>query len=596
MGIVSGVAAAAFLVAIDLVDFFALETIVGYRPPHPPGEPQLGFLGATPTSPFRPWLLLVIPAAGALAGGILVAIFAPEAEGHGTNSVIKSFHREQGKVRPIVPVVKIVASALTIGSGGSGGREGPIAQIGAGFGSFLSDRLGLGPDERRLLLAAGMGAGISAIFRAPLAGAFFAAEVLYRAPEFEGSVLVPAGVASAVAYATFGAIFGFHPLFDVPDLKFNHALELVGYSILAVWLVVVAHAWTGLFLRSERAFRQAPLWRGIKPAVGGVLAGAVALAIWAAMEQDLRSLAVLGAGYGILVTTANDPMSVPAVLLLAIAAGKIATTSLSIGSGGSGGVFGPSVVIGGCAAATLGIGLQAIAAPIAPPPAACLIVGMAGFFAAAAKTPFSSLILVSEVTGDFQLFVPAMWVSLLAYRLSGAQSIYESQLETKPRSLARMESYRPASLVRRTVGDLLDHFAIATPEVSANDPLDVALAKLIDSPYTELPVRDDAGGFVGLVGIDDVYTATRSDLTAAPTLGAIVRPDVTPLHREDTLEDALARFVELDLLTLPVVASDNPRSLLGMIGRADVDRAYLKLIQSHRSSPRPGHGRRSETA
>ena len=172
--------------------------------------------------PLRLWLLLLVPTVGGLLSGILVFTLAPEAEGHGTDSVIAAYHYHQGQIRPRVPLVKIVASALTLGTGGSGGREGPIAQIGAGFGSVLGNLLRLRPAERRVLMAAGMGSGIGAIFRAPLAGTMFAAEVLYRSPEFEPEVIIPTGIASVISYCIFGVYSGWEPLFKIPDLKFTN--------------------------------------------------------------------------------------------------------------------------------------------------------------------------------------------------------------------------------------------------------------------------------------------------------------------------------------------------------------------------------------
>src|SRR5262249_24942114 len=157
-------------------------------------------------SPFNPWLLLLVPAIGGLLSGLLVYHFAPEAEGHGTDAAIAAYHEHDGFIRPRVPLIKLVASARTIGCGGSGGREGPIAQIGAGFGSLLGGLLGFRPVERRILHAAGMGAGVSAIFRAPLAGTLFAAEIMYCSPEFEPEVILPTGLASVVSYCTFGVL------------------------------------------------------------------------------------------------------------------------------------------------------------------------------------------------------------------------------------------------------------------------------------------------------------------------------------------------------------------------------------------------------
>ena len=207
--------------------------------------------------PFEPLLLMVVPVLGGLLSGWLVFTFAPEAEGHGTDSVIDAYHNRQGS-DPWAGAVdsKMLASALTIGTGGSGGREGPIAQIGAGFGSVLAGLLRMRPVDRRILLAAGMGAGIAAIFRAPLAGALFAAEVLYRSPEFEPEVIMPAALASVTAYSTFGIFFVWRPLFETPTLVFNDVRQLVPYTILALAMVVLALVYTRTFYGITHLFHR----------------------------------------------------------------------------------------------------------------------------------------------------------------------------------------------------------------------------------------------------------------------------------------------------------------------------------------------------
>ena len=205
VGIVAGLGGIVFSVAGQAVVQLALEGVAGYHAAGPDGEVKFPWIPSFHTS-FNPWLLLVVPTVGGLLSGLLVYRFAPEAEGHGTDAAIAAYHEHQGYIRPRVPIVKLIASALTIGSGGSGGREGPIAQIGAGFGSLLGGLLGFRPAERRVLLAAGMGAGIAAIFRAPLAGTLFAAEILYCSPEFEPEVILPTGLASVVSYCTFGVL------------------------------------------------------------------------------------------------------------------------------------------------------------------------------------------------------------------------------------------------------------------------------------------------------------------------------------------------------------------------------------------------------
>jgi CIC family chloride channel protein len=227
--------------------------------------------------PFHPWLLLLIPTLGGIVSGLLVFTIAPEAEGHGTDAVIAAYHYKQGQIRPRVPLVKIIASAVTLGTGGSGGREGPIAQIGAGFGSLLANLLRLRPVDRRVLMAAGMGAGIAAIFRAPLAGTVFAAEVLYSSPEFESEVIIPAGIASVVSYCIFSAYVGLGTLFSIPDMAFGGPLELGPYLLLALFMAML---YTRVFYGCKRLFDRLPIHRYFKPAIGAFLTGLVGFLLY----------------------------------------------------------------------------------------------------------------------------------------------------------------------------------------------------------------------------------------------------------------------------------------------------------------------------
>src|SRR6185437_9905499 len=307
VGVIAGVGAVVFFAACQIVSHFALDRVAGYRPHAPGGEPP--FFSET-TQPFNPWLLLIVPTCGGILSGLIVYSLAPEAEGHGTDAAIEAYHQRQGYIRARVPLVKIFASAITLGTGGSGGREGPIAQIGAGFGSWLGGLLHLRPAERRLLMAAGMGAGISAIFRAPLAGALFAAEVLYRSPDFESEVLIPAALACITAYCTFGLVFGpwagigWEPLFELsPELiralKFENPLHLLSYFLLVLFMAVLAMVYTRSFYGLTRVFHRVPIRPHFKPAIGAFLTAAVALVLYFAFG-DKRVLAVLSFGYGIL--------------------------------------------------------------------------------------------------------------------------------------------------------------------------------------------------------------------------------------------------------------------------------------------------------
>ena len=260
VGIVAGLGAIAFYIATRVAEHYALGMIAGYSPePRPGGEAAMPWL-PVPAHPLVPWLLLLIPTIGGLISGVIVFTFAPEAEGHGTDAVIAAYHHHQGQIRPRVPLVKIIASSITLGTGGSGGREGPIAQIGAGFGSLLGNLLHLRPAERRVLMAAGMGAGIGAIFRAPLAGTIFAAEVLYGSTEFEPEVIIPAGIATVISYSIYGMYSGWQPLFTMPpDLAFSNPLRLGPYLLLAVFMALLAAFYTRTFYGCKDWFDRMPV-------------------------------------------------------------------------------------------------------------------------------------------------------------------------------------------------------------------------------------------------------------------------------------------------------------------------------------------------
>jgi len=578
VGIVAGLGAILFYVATRSVEHYALGELAGYHPPvRPAGEVEAPGLVAW-DQPFRPWLLLVIPTIGGILSGWLVYTFAPEAEGHGTDAVIAAYHNRQGLIRPRVPLVKIVASALTIGSGGSGGREGPIAQIGAGFGSLLANLLRLGGKDRRILVAAGMGAGIAAIFRAPLAGALFAAEVLYCSPEFEPEVIMPAAIASVVSYCTFGLFGGWKPLFEIPDFSFSNPWELGPYFLLVLFMILLAKLYTRTFYGMTDLFRRLSLPRHFRPAIGAFLTGLVAFLLYYAFGRNQTVLAVLAFGYGSIQQAMNDGAAMSACVLLAVALGKILTTSLTIGSGGSGGVFGPSMVIGGCGGGALGITLHQLWPGLVPDPASFVIVGMAGFFAAAAKTPFSTLVIVSEMTGGYHLLLPALWVCVLAFLLADEKSIYSAQMQSRSRSPAHRGSF-----VRDVLGEVrVGQFFVSGQELVAlhpNDSLETILARLDDSPQPVLPVVDQRTRLLGVVTLEEVHLAAQA--THVQTLVVaedLMWSDVAPLTPEDRLDHAMELFIEHDLLSLPIVNDLRNRIVLGMIRRQEIGIAYVRHV------------------
>lgn len=565
VGVVSGLGAVAFYVLTQGGLHYLLDGLAGYRPEDPAGEPQLFSPTATP---FRRYLLILIPALGGLIAGWIVYTFAPEAEGHGTDAAIEAFHQKQGRIRGRVPIVKAIASTFTLGSGGSGGREGPIAQIGAGFGSFLADKLRLSSRERRVLLASGVGAGIGSIFRAPLAGALFAAEILYGEPEFETEVIIPATVTTIVAYSTFGLIIGFDPLFKQSPLFFKHPLELGPYTVLAVVVALASALYVKSFYGTKRFFHRLRIPNFVKPAIGGLLTGCIGFFL----------PEVLGFGYGVLQAALNGEVAIG--LLLLVAVGKILTTSLSIGSGGSGGVFGPSMVIGGALGGVVGKLFNQWAPAIVTQPAAFVIVGMAGFFAAASNAPISTIIMVSELTGNYQLLVPAMWVCAIAYIIGRHWSIFEHQVRSRADSPAHYGDFAKDLLEEIFVRDVLqphDDFLTVPEHLTLRQFLPIMTA----TEQHVFPVVNTDGELTGMVSITDVreilVDRELDDLLIMKEIAGDDLPVVTP---DEDLAAVLGRFIEYELDTLPVVDPENQRKILGMLRRNDVTRSYYEKLRS----------------
>ncbi|HLI27665.1 MAG TPA: chloride channel protein [Chloroflexota bacterium] len=361
IGVVAGLGAIAFYVAIERVTALCLGTMVGYGPPAPRGE---GVPALLPMQ--RPWLLPVVTTIGGLLAGLLVFTCAPEAEGHGTDAAIAAIHFNQGRIRARIPPIKLVASAITIGSGGSGGREGPAAQISAGFGALLGQWLQLTPQDRRIAVAAGMGAGIGAIFRAPLGGAVMAAEILYL-HDLEVEALIPALIAAITGYTVYGAFFGFTPIFGAqPDLALGAPIQLGYYALLGALAGLGGVLYARVFYGTTALFQRLPLPRVLKPALGGLLIGLLGLPL----------PAVLHMGYGwVQLAMADTLLTLPLWLVLLLPFGKLLATSLSIGSGGSGGIFGPGMVIGGMLGAALWRLAHGVLPQVPDSPAPFVIVG-----------------------------------------------------------------------------------------------------------------------------------------------------------------------------------------------------------------------------
>lgn len=414
LGVVGALSAQIFTYLLKSAQFLFLQAMAGYTQP---GLPEEGGVLIQVIGPHGLWLVPLATTMGGIISGLLVYTFAPEAEGHGTDTAVKAFHRTGGLIRRRVAPLKTLASAITIGSGGAAGREGPTALISAGVGSIYASLFKRSEEDRRLLVLIGMAAGLSAIFRSPIGTAIFAIEVLYSDMEFEASPLLYTMLASLVAYVVNGLFVGWQPLFQVPaGLNVPKFTDYAWYLVLGVGCGLAATLVPVVFYGMRDLFHFLPLAPQLKPAVGGLGLGLLAVAL----PQ------VLGGGYGWIQEAMDGRL--PLMIMLVLVLAKLLAFSLTVSSGGSGGVFAPTLFVGAMVGGVM-------AKLCGQPSAAMVVVGMAAVFGGAARVPIATLLMVTEMTGGYQLLVPAALAvslscliqNLLSSRIK-YKSLYEAQV------------------------------------------------------------------------------------------------------------------------------------------------------------------------
>ncbi len=370
------------------------------------------------------WVFLFLPALGALAGYLLIKRFDSLEHARGTDSAILAYHRRHGYVPPAVIPVKSTASVLTVASGGSAGYEGPVTLLGASCGSLVASWFGLSARARRILMTAGLSAGIAALFQAPLAGAIFGFEILYSSSDIEYEPILPCFIASSVSYTIYACFFGWEPLFSMPEaFRYDNALRLVPYFILAIAITYSARFYISFFRGTERRFAASKLPGAVKVVIGGLVTGVV----------GFFYPSILGTSYAVIEQSLSvEKITIGSMLLFFLL--KAITTSFTVGSGGSGGVFAPAIACGGAVGSAVGAAFQTLFPSMGIQPAAFALVGMAGFLASCNRIPIAAIVMVSEISGNHQLLLPAMWVCCISFWLNNDWSLYRSQVHNREAS------------------------------------------------------------------------------------------------------------------------------------------------------------------
>ena len=562
IGTISGLGAILFYEAIRFTSTILLGDVAGFFAPSPVGEG-----GTLALISSRLYLIPLVTTIGGLLSGIIVYGLAPEAEGHGTDAAIDAFHNKKGEIRSRIPLVKLVASAITIGSGGSAGREGPTAQIGAGFGSFLSRRLNLSLHDRRIAVAVGIGSGIGSIFKAPFGGAIMSAEILYIG-DFEVETLLPAFIASTVGYSIFASYAGWTPIFGYLNLSaFAAPLDLPFYAILGIACGLVGIVYVKGFYGMQASFQKLRIPRFLKPALGGLLVGIIGMFL----PQ------VLGMGYGWLqIAMTGNFVLLPIILIPIIIVAKIVATSLTVGSGGSGGVFAPSLVIGGLLGAALWILLDGLFPNFGIVIAAFIIVGMMAFFGGVGKVPIAVILMVSEMTGGFTLLVPSMIATTIAYVIAGKTTIYKSQVQSRAESPAHRSEYSIPLLQKLFVKDAMTKNVIITSPNALVSEIAEILSK---NGIKGIPVLHDNSRLVGMITLTDVLQV-HPDQRAATKVSSIMSKELVTTTPDESLYAAFDKMTGNQVGRLPVLEQEGNFKLIGIITREDIWRVYNVEIRS----------------
>jgi len=519
-------------------------------------------------------LVLILPALGGLLVGICSHFFGPEAAGTGIDRMLDSFHNKGGQVRRRTSFVKFLTSTLTLSTGGSAGKEGPMALIGAGIGSLYSRIIRMGPRARRTLLLAGSAGGLGAIFRTPLGGAITTVEVLYK-EDFETDALLPCIISSVTAYTIYCSALGFGHHLKFRGTIFSSPIELLFYIGLGLFCSLAGYFFIWVFRQSrEKFFLKIPINKILRPAIGGLFIGIIGLLMPKA----------IGEGHGVLqgVIDGNYPQYwlTAALFLLALALLKMLATSITIQSGGSGGVLIPTLFIGAMLGGFYGTLCHQFFPEIVPSVTPYIVVGMAAFFSSVTNASLGALVMVTEITGGYELLPPLMTVAAITLITTHRWSLYKNQVKNKFSSEAHLWDMNPRNLkhanIRLAFGDKFHTRAIIRNNLSLRE-----IEKFTqETQQSDLIVENDQGKLVGLFSLRDLYPEEEDLIHSKDILIAedlITRP-LYYVTLENSLYDAIKFLTDSDFDKVPVVRKkDKEPELLGYLRHQDILQYYYRM-------------------
>lgn len=510
--------------------------------------------------------LIIIPAIGGIIFGSIIIKFARDARGHGVSEVLEAVAVRGGRIPPKVGIVKSISSSFCIGTGGSVGLEGPIAQIGAAIGSSVGQFFHLTEERIRLFVACGAGAGIAATFHAPITGTIFAIEIIlgHLEASYFSAVVISAVIADTIAQ--------FHKtsVLTVPIYNLVSFWELFLYAILGVIIALGAMAFIKILHSMEDFWEKLPISDYLKPVLGGALLGVIGMIAFFQVDGMPR---FFGIGYQSINDALNGSLVIELIVALFVI--KIFTTSLTLGSGGSGGTFTPSLFMGAMLGGSFGHLVNTLFPMMTAPVGAYALVGMAAFFAGAAHAPLTSIILAVELTGNYNLILPIMLATVTSTLVTSSihpHSMYTMKLAQRGIKVRRGAPGHELDLMETiTVGEAM------TKEVETV-PLTMSLIKLMDkfdqSSHQGFPVVNEDGELMGIVSIKDLDNAIASENIEERTVSEIITTDLLIAYPYEPMQVALERLALRDISRLPVVQEEGSRKLVGILLRKDIINAY----------------------
>ena len=512
------------------------------------------------------YIIVGIPCLGGLMVGLIVTFAANEAKGHGVPEVMEAVALRNGRIRKRVAAAKILASAICIGSGGSVGREGPIVQIGSSLGSTASQVFNVARAHQKTMVGCGAAAGIAATFNAPIAGVLFALEILLG--DFGIASFSPVVLSSVTATTISRHYFGDFPAFTIPAYHLKTLWEFAIYPFLGLFAGLIALLFIVTLYKTEDLFDAIALPQWVKPAIGGLLLGVILI----------KFPHVFGVGYAAINEALFNQLS--GIFLISLVFLKIAATSITLGSGGSGGIFAPSLFIGAMAGGFFGWIANILFPSLTASPAAYALVGMGAVVAGTTHAPITAIIIIFELSGNYKIILPMMITCILSTMLASSLkkgSIYTIKLLRRGVDISGgMEQNILRSM---EVGQFMLKDPSTVPE-------GMRLLDLIRTFKTEdvsyLHVVDRNKNLTGIISFRDIRPIFQEDgLNLLVVAKDVATTDLKTVKQQDSILKALQIMGELGISQLPVVGGENEKKLIGTLRDKDVIAAYDKAIIRH---------------